>query len=214
LQTTSQAYFEYTRTEILPLLPENVSRVLEVGCGTGNTLTWLKTIKSCTWLGGVELNRNASAQASKVLDMVYTENIESFDLPIQEGTLDLILCLDVLEHLVDPWNALSRLKKNLKPGGALIVSIPNVRHKSVLLPLLFREEWKYTDFGILDKTHLRFFVKSSAVQMLESAGFKVDLINATGLGRSRRSKTMNSLLPSFIRSFFEKQYLIRGIKVG
>lgn len=208
----STTYFEYTRKEILPLLPSTVSRVLEVGCGSGNTLMWLKSIRPCSWLGGVEINRNASAEASKVLDMVYTENIESCDLPIEEGTLDLILCLDVLEHLVAPGKVLHRLRKHLKAGGALIVSIPNVRHKSVLLPLLFSEKWDYTDEGILDKTHLRFFVKSSAVQMLEAAGFKVDMVAATGIGRSRKTKIVNAILPSFIRSFFEKQYLIRGVK--
>jgi 2-polyprenyl-3-methyl-5-hydroxy-6-metoxy-1,4-benzoquinol methylase len=209
----TQKYFEYTRNEILPLLPDKISKVLEIGCGTGNTLEWLKAQKQCDWAGGVELHPDAVARAREKLDAVYVGNIEQLDLPIDQGSLDLILCLDVLEHLLDPWTVVRRLQKLLKPGGVFIASIPNVRHHSVLSPLLFKQKWEYTEAGILDRSHLRFFVKKSAVQLIESSGLKVDMLLATGLGRSRKSQFVNSLIPSVIKSLFEKQYLIRGIRV-
>ena len=207
-------YFEYTRKEILPLLPDKPSKVLEIGCGAGNTLVWLKNLKHCTWIGGVEISPEAVEIARGRLDAVYPVNIEQNNLSIQESTMDLILCLDVLEHMVDPWEVVKRLYKLLKPGGALIVSIPNVRNQKVLFPLLFKERWDYTDAGFLDRTHLRFFVRETAIRLVESAGLKVDMVSSTGLGRSRRSRVMNSLLPSFVKSIFEKQYLIRGIRVN
>ena len=206
-------YYEYTRKEILPLLPDNPSKVLEIGCGAGNTLVWLKNLKHCTWIGGVEISPEAVEIARERLDAVYPVNIEQNSLPIQESTLDLILCLDVLEHMIDPWEVVRRLRKLLKPGGALIVSIPNIRNHKVLFPLLFKGKWNYADAGILDKTHLRFFVRDTAIHLVGASGLHVDTISSTGLGRSRRSKAINAMLPSLIKSLFEKQYLIRGIRV-
>src|SRR4030067_3529103 len=205
-------YYEGMRKDISLLLPDKILKVLEVGCGTGNTLVWLKNYKQCTWVGGIEISPTAAAQARAEVDAVYEGDIEHIDLPIASDSLDLILCLDVLEHLINPWNVMLRLQKMLKPGGALIASIPNVRNRKVLFPLIFKGKWDYTDAGILDKTHLRFFVRETAVILIESSGLKVDIITATGLGRSRRSKFVNSLIPSFIRSLFEYQYLIRAIR--
>jgi 2-polyprenyl-3-methyl-5-hydroxy-6-metoxy-1,4-benzoquinol methylase len=209
----TKKYFEYTRNEIFPLLPDKITKVLEIGCGTGNTLEWLKAQKQCSWVGGVELYPDAAAKAREKLDAVYVGNIEQLDLPMEQGTLDLILCLDVLEHMIDPWEVVRRLSKLLTTGGAMIASIPNVRNKKVLFPLLFKGRWDYGDAGILDKTHLRFFVRDTAIQLIETSGLKVDMVDSTGLGRSRRSRIINTLLPSLITSLFEKQYLIRGIRV-
>ena len=194
------------------MLPEAISAVLEIGCGVGNTLAWIKSIRNCTWVGGVEISPDIAQQARQIVDEVYVENIEHMDLPITKDSLDLILCLDVLEHLIDPWTTVLYLQDLLKPGGALIVSIPNVRNFAVLFPLLFRQKWEYTKAGFLDRTHLRFFVKESALQLISSSGLIVDMVTATGLGRSRKSKMINSMIPSVIKSLFEKQYLIRGVK--
>jgi 2-polyprenyl-3-methyl-5-hydroxy-6-metoxy-1,4-benzoquinol methylase len=209
----TRSYFEYTRTEILPLLPETASRVLEVGCGTGTTLIWLKGLRNCSWIGGVELAPEAVKEAVRRLDTVFAGNIEQMELPIEPASLDLILCLDVLEHLIDPWTIVKRLQRLLRPGGALIASIPNIRYRKVLFPLLLQGKWDYVDEGVLDRTHLRFFVRSSAIQLIESSGLKVDMVVTTGLGKSRKSRMFNTMLPSFIKSLFERQYMIRGIKM-
>jgi 2-polyprenyl-3-methyl-5-hydroxy-6-metoxy-1,4-benzoquinol methylase len=206
-------YYEYVRSEILLLLPETVSRTLEIGCGAGNTLAWLKTVRRCTWMGGVELNPDVAQQARGRLDVFYEGNIEHLELPIEPGSLDLILCLDVLEHLIDPWAVVQRLQALLRPGGALIASIPNVRYRKVLFPLLMQGKWDYVDEGVLDRTHLRFFVRATAIHLIESSGLKVDSVLTTGLGKSRKSILFNAMLPQLIKSLFEKQYLIRGIKM-
>ena len=209
----TQEYFSYTRKEIFPLLPEKVSSVLEIGCGTGSTLEWIHSIKHCALMLGVEISPDVAALARRKVNEVYAGNIEHMNLPVDKCSLDLILCLDVLEHLVDPWVVVRRLRELLKPGGALIASIPNVGHHTVLFPLLFKQQWSYTEAGILDKTHLRFFVRDTVIHLVESSGLKVDMITSTGLGRSRSSRVVNSLLPSLITSLFEKQYLVRGVRV-
>lgn len=205
-------YFNAVRTDLMPLLPDRVSSVLEIGCGSGNTLVWLKDLKSCRWIGGVELFSHAAQEARMKVDALFEGDIEHLELPIAPSSLDLILCLDVLEHLVDPWSVVHRLAGLMKPGAALIASIPNVRNRKVLLPLLTRNRWDYREEGILDKTHLRFFTRETARELIESSDLRVDAIAETGLGRSRRSALFNSLLPAGVRSFFVRQYLVRGIK--
>lgn len=205
-------YYTNARTDLLPLLPERVSDVLEIGCGSGNTLAWLKDVKACRWTGGVEIYSDAANEARQKIDALYEGDIENLELPIAASTLDLVLCLDVLEHLVDPWKVVKRLTGLLKPGGKLIASIPNIRNRRVIVPLVMRGQWQYTEEGILDKTHLRFFTRDSAMELIESGGLRVDLVHEIGLGRSRRSIAFNSILPLAVRSFFVRQYIIRGAK--
>ena len=123
--------------------------------------------------------------------------------------IDLILALDVLEHLVDPWSVVRKLDRVLRPGGALIASIPNVRHHSVLVPLLFRGRWRYMPMGPLDRTHLRFFTRSTAIDLVESSGMRVDKMDSV---MSARSQLLSRLTLSMARPFLEIQYLLRAIK--
>ncbi|MCE1183141.1 MAG: class I SAM-dependent methyltransferase [Rhodocyclales bacterium] len=150
-------YFRLVRKDITPLLPAHVERVLEIGCGTGATLAWLKNEGRADWVGGIELNPAAAALARPRLNLLLAGDVDRQIEQLPPQSIDLILCLDVLEHLVDPWQTLQRIESRLRPGGQLIVSLPNIRHYSVLLPLLLRGRWQYAPAGIMDRTHLRFF---------------------------------------------------------
>ncbi|WP_373975569.1 class I SAM-dependent methyltransferase [Chitinibacter sp. SCUT-21] len=173
-------YYGHIRSEISPLLPSHAQRALEVGCGNGGTLAWLKANGVCDEIVGLEYCHDASEIARQQLDLVIEGDAEQIDLA-QLGQFDLILCLDVLEHLRDPWALLKRLKQLLKPNGQIIVSVPNIQHHSVVLPLLFHGRWQYQAAGILDRTHLRFFTQATAQELLSQAGFKVE--QCTGLGQ-------------------------------
>jgi len=208
----SNDYYHHVRSEISSLLPEKCSVIMEVGCGAGETLKWLKGSCSCSRTIGVEYCPDAAEMAKGNVDEVFCGDIEQLELDVEEGSVDLLLCLDVLEHLRDPWAAMAKLSKYVKKGGAVIASIPNVRHKSVVFPLLFNSKWEYADAGHLDRGHLRFFVRETAVGLLEGAGMAVDLVEETGLGRSKRSQMFNSIIPEVIKGLMVKQFLIRGIK--
>lgn len=208
-----ERYFSYTRREILPLLPDRMDRVLEVGCGVGNTLCWLKEDFGCRWIGGIEIDPAAAGEARRRLDFLFEGDVSRDEIPEMEP-VDLLLCLDVLEHLVDPWAVVRRLYEIVRPGGAIIASVPNVRNRKVLLPLLFRGTWEYADEGVLDRTHLRFFVRETAIRLVESGGFRVDRVTATGFGKSRRSRIARKILPTLLTSVLERQYIIRGVKPG
>jgi 2-polyprenyl-3-methyl-5-hydroxy-6-metoxy-1,4-benzoquinol methylase len=205
-------YFENVRTEILPLLPTYAINIFEVGCGAGDTLSFLKKAGRCEWAGGMEVFHDAAEIACGKLDFVIEGNVEELDWPLDENSLEVILCLDVLEHLLDPWEVIRRLHRFLKPGGMLICSIPNVRNFRVLLPLLFFGKWRYSNYGILDKTHLRFFTKESAIQLVECSGLEVDMVSSTGLEKWSKAAIANLFSLNIFRAFFEYQYLIRAIK--
>jgi 2-polyprenyl-3-methyl-5-hydroxy-6-metoxy-1,4-benzoquinol methylase len=206
----AEDYFGKTRTEIEPLLPEKLERVLEIGCGRGPTLAWLKRRYPGLWACGIEIDEEAADEAERRVDIVLREDIAVCDPDIDKASFDAILCLDVLEHLADPWSVLGRLREYLRPDGVVIASVPNVRHHSVVGPLLLRGRWEYESWGILDKTHLRFFTRDSAIQLFVRQGFDVERVMATGLHKGSKARWINLLTLSVFRPFLEYQYLIRA----
>jgi SAM-dependent methyltransferase len=208
-ETKEQQYFRNVRSEILPLLPAHVDRVVEIGCGGGYTLEHLRRTGRCQWTCGVELFPDAAQQARQRVDEVYEGNIEQLELPLAPSSIDVILCLDVLEHLVDPWRVVRKLHRLLKPGGIVVASIPNVRHYSVVLPLLLKGRWDYTPSGLLDRTHLRFFTQRTALALLESSGLKVDKADAVWR-TSRMARLLNAATFSLARPWLDFQFLLRA----
>lgn len=205
-------YFDSVRKEISPLLPQKMDKVLEVGCGSGATLQWLKNEKTCSWTAGVELSEDAADRAKDRLDFFMAGNIEKIELPFESGSLDLILCLDVLEHLVDPWAVVKRLSKFLKPGGAMIVSLPNICHRSALLPLLLHDRWDYEPSGILDRTHLRFFTRKTAIELLEQGGMKVEMtLPVVPLCKGSKTWLLDMWSLHIFRRFLTTQYLCKAV---
>ncbi len=171
----SERYFGTARHEIVPHLPARVTRLLDIGCGTGATVALVKSMRQVEWAGGVEIVASEAERAGDVCNEVWSTNIESD--PIEEriaaGSLDLVLCLDVLEHLVDPWSVVDRLSTLLAPGGRLIVSVPNIRNWKFIRNLLLKGDFNYRDSGLLDRTHLRFFVRHTAAALAAHGGLEL-----------------------------------------
>lgn len=203
-------YFAKARTEIEPLLPaqsDRPLRVLEVGCAQGHTLEWLKKSGRCAWAAGVEPFAQVTVPAG-VIDKFFRSNIES-ELPdLEPASLDLILCLDVLEHLIDPWKTVERLDTLLRPGGSFIISVPNIRHYHVLIDLAFRGRFEYSAEGILDRTHLRFFTRASATDLAECGGARVQAVVTPGLHRWQKRLLARMGLGDLIA----KQLILHAIK--
>jgi 2-polyprenyl-3-methyl-5-hydroxy-6-metoxy-1,4-benzoquinol methylase len=200
-------YYHFVRREIEPLLPGNVSRVLDVGAGAGVTLRWLKALYPKAETTAVEVNSALAGELRQNADCVFIGPID--ETYSQLKTYDLILLLDVLEHLPDPAKAIKKLSKLLVPGGHIIVSVPNVAHLSVSLPLLFRHRFIYQDAGILDRTHLRFFVEDSAIKLLNDANFRITSGLISGI-QGQKSKLLNFLTLGLLRHNLAKQYIMCG----
>lgn len=159
-------YYAATRANIVNLFPRNhYSKVLELGCGCANTLHYLKKNKIAEYVVGIEKISDCADRINKLdppIDEYYIYDVESgLEKKIKGKNFNLILLLDVLEHLNEPYEVLKELWNFLEEKGQIIISIPNIRYLPILYKLIFRKSWEYTEWGILDKTHLRFFTWES-----------------------------------------------------
>lgn len=163
------AYFEDINWGLLRLWGDRAGLdVLDVGCGFATTAERIRRKGNRVW--GIESSSEAAAVARKRIDHVIEADLQGA-AAIGDQRFDAIIFADVLEHLAWPIGVLARYAKLLKPGGSVIVSLPNVGLWSVRLSLLFGR-FHYADSGVLDRTHLRFFTRSSAVEMLRAAGLE------------------------------------------
>lgn len=201
------SYYTYQRREIQPLLPKAATNILEIGAATGQTLRWLKTIYPSAITTGVELNDALAGELSQNADVAIIGNINECHTRLKK--YDLILLLDVLEHLIDPANLLRTVRQLLETGGQVIVSVPNIAHLSVTIPLLFGRRFTYQDAGILDRTHLRFFVEDTAIKLLNDANFHVTNGLITGL-KGHKANIIDRLSFGLFRHHLAYQYIMLG----
>lgn len=145
--------------------------VLDLGCALGGNLMYLKWRNRSASLYGVELNPSTAAIA-KHFGSVMVGNVESIDFEAFDGQFDYVIAGDLIEHLKNPWGFVKQVAGMLKPQGEFLASIPNVAHISNIYKLL-RGYWEYTDAGLLDRTHLRFFTRTTIYRMFEEAGFRI-----------------------------------------
>jgi 2-polyprenyl-3-methyl-5-hydroxy-6-metoxy-1,4-benzoquinol methylase len=152
------------------------SRVLEIGCASGYLGSYLINKKQCR-VTGIEPDADAYEKARGVAyEMLIHGTAETFAAKAPAGELfDVILLGDVLEHMPEPEKTLASLKLFLKPCGYIAASLPNVAHYSIRWKLL-TGSFDPEDAGILDRTHLHFYTKTSAQAMIEQAGFAVEKI--------------------------------------
>lgn len=205
----SEDYFAHARKEIAPLLPQQCGRVLEIGCGSGATLGWLRRDRRASYTVGVEISEVAAQSAKVHADEVYCIDFERVEIPVENREFDVILCLDVLEHMVNPWLIVDRLvSRHLAPGGTLVVSLPNVRHYSVVLPLVFQGRWAYQDAGLLDRTHLRFFTRESAIHLLSHLHLEPVRCMGAGFEWPLRKRIFNALTAGIFREFLTYQHFL------
>lgn len=185
--------------EVYDKVPIN-SIVLDVGCWNGNLGARLIKDKACT-VDGLDADSNQLVRAKeRGYRNTYLVNLnsENPDFTSIQGPYDVIVFADVLEHLVNPAEVLVGLKKKLKPEGKIIVSLPNVAFILNRLNLLLGK-WNYTEFGTLDKTHLRFFTLESGLSLVEKAGFQnAQVIPYNQFGILAKLHLLTRLVPKMI----------------
>lgn len=202
---TKLEYYLWPRKEILSFTPNNISTVLDLGCGGGYFGKSLKEIKDCiVW--GVEPSSAASI-AEQYLDRVFHAHFDQ-SLDFEGKKFDCIFFNDVLEHLENPHNALDTAKKNLCPNGYIVSSIPNILYFSMIVKIIKSQDWRYENSGILDKTHLRFFIKKSLIRMFEDCGLKILKIQGITPEKNKFYKFLNLLLLKKIEDMGYRQFLI------
>lgn len=172
-------YSHLPRQELLSQITSEPKLVIDIGCNTGASCEWIKQkFPNCTTVG-IEINPHAVSMAEKHVDILIqkpVDNISWDDHGVAPGTVDVILIADVLEHLENPWLTLSGLKELLSPNGIVLASIPNARNLW-LIDHLSTGSWTYTNDGLLDATHLRFFTRKEIERLFKKTGYSIQAIH-------------------------------------
>jgi len=178
-------YYNHDRPEMLAYLPSGCKTLLDVGCGEGTFAGYIKKKENLeAW--GIELMEGPGKEAKKRLDKVFIGPCENFIEELPDNYFDAIYCNDVLEHLVDPYTVLSILREKLTDRGVVISSIPNIRYHDAFKKIILQKKFEYEGHGIFDKTHMRFFTKSSIAKMYEDQGYQI--LSHEGINRTRSLK--------------------------
>lgn len=164
---------DHAGAQVLRLV-EKESKVLEIGAGPGSITRPLKEINDCN-IVALEVN---SAFVDRLL--TFCERVVPADLNdhtwadalFPTERFDAVVIADVLEHLLEPQETLKQVVKLLNPEGAVVVSLPHVGH-NVILACLMTHDFEYREWGLLDKTHLRFFAIKNIKRLVDEAGLKI-----------------------------------------
>ena len=204
----NNSYFTEIRKDLLDLIPLNKRSltVLEVGSGDGSTLKYAIKNGYANTIHGIELCAiDNSFQKDDDFTSFIIGNIEQIDLPYEVNSIDVIICGDVLEHLIDPLKVLEKLKVILKYDGILIASIPNFREYSVIKKVFLQGDFGYEKSGILDKTHLRFYCKKNIKELFINAGFQLSLVT-NNLNRYPKRQQINNFTFGIFEEFLSVKY--------
>ncbi|MDX2069001.1 MAG: class I SAM-dependent methyltransferase [Haliscomenobacter sp.] len=203
-------YYALSRPEMQDYVPKSCQRILEFGCSNGDFGAQIKSRLGCIY-EGIEPFESSAAVAKTKLDNVMLMSAEDYLIQPNFGQTkyDGIVFNDVLEHLVDPYTLLNKLKDALTPEGVIIASIPNILNFPAIRKLLFTKDFAYQESGIFDKTHLRFFTKKSIIRMFNEAGYSIQTIE--GINRNSRGllfRSLNLLTFKYIDEFKYTQFAV------
>jgi len=212
-KNAAKNYYSDIRWDIIGLVEGKNNKILEIGCAQGETSAELLKQKKAYEVVGIEIMPQVAKIAQTKIHKVICGDIETIELNLNKGYFDYIIVADVIEHTKDPLSVLKKIKPFLKNNGFILASIPNIRFWKVILNLILKGQWNYTESGVLDKTHLRFFAKKNMIQLFQSAGFEIKLITPKfKLQKKNRYNTLNKITLRFLENFLTFQYTIKAQK--
>jgi len=175
-----------THVKILKLLGPNPGKVLDAGCASGYLGSYYRRL-GADYLVGLELDRIAARKAKRHFNKVFVIDLnrlrEIKSLPLKRQSFDTLVCANILEHLVDPLATLKELAKYLRPNGQLIASLPNVTFFMERFKILLGKFDYDSQGGIMDNTHLKFFNRQTAIELVKNAGFEILEVDHARLGK-------------------------------
>lgn len=175
-QDAFDAYFGTPRHALIDLLAGlQPHSVLEIGCGSGANLAEIRRRHPQCRTVGLERQPEAAAQARRrpgIDQLMEGDVLDPACIDFAPASFDLIVLSHVLEHFAEPEQVLARCRGWLRPDSHLLIALPNLRHGAVLGELLFGGDFRYRDHGVLDRTHLRFYTRRSAIRFLHEHGFE------------------------------------------
>ncbi|MFD2517948.1 class I SAM-dependent methyltransferase [Salinimicrobium flavum] len=189
--------------------------VLDVGCATGSAGKFLLQNKIAQKVYGIEYSEDMSKEAAETYERVFNGDLndEGFRLSIVKEIpeCDYIIFGDVLEHLVEPETVLKELKDILKENGKIIISLPNVGHLETFIQLFIKGTWPRNNRGIFDKTHLRWYTRKDAIDLVLDSGLDVLAIRRNFRARDSLGSKFNwryNLIKILNKDLVTFQYII------
>lgn len=214
------SYYFYPRPELINSVTSDKQKdlnILDIGCGCGAICAHLKWQYPNASMYGVEIVSEVANIAKYIADVICGD-IETFDFPWKEDFFDYIIMGDVLEHLHEPSIVLNKLYKHLKSDGHIIISIPNIKHYSVMLPLILNDEFHYSDSGILNTTHLKMYTRKELLRLIQDCGYTMETLSATQIGQPSKDienviETLTQLSISGDKAeYLAYQYVVKAKK--
>ena len=173
--------YEYEVDTTSQTAPANVvrlvgtgKRVLEIGCGPGSITKILFEQGKCQ-ITGLELDPEAITMATPFCEAIIEADLNSDLWPHKLDKLpkfDVVVAADVLEHLYDPWKVLKLMSSFISSNGYLVISLPHVGHAAVT-SCLINSDLQYRNYGLLDRTHIRFFGLKNIEDLFKQAKLKI-----------------------------------------
>jgi 2-polyprenyl-3-methyl-5-hydroxy-6-metoxy-1,4-benzoquinol methylase len=171
-----RAGFSTTHSYLLDQIAP-ASKILELGPASGY-MTKILADRNCI-IDAIELNPHDAEKAAQYCRKMVVGSLEDAEVFAElPGPYEVVLMADVLEHLRAPEAVLRAVRPRLSPGGMALVSLPNIAYWQMRLALL-RGRFEYTDTGLLDRTHVRFFTLKTAREMFTQTGFRVAHVAVT-----------------------------------
>jgi SAM-dependent methyltransferase len=169
----SSLKYDNLRLDTQHLWPRSVGNVLEIGCGPAR----LAEVLECESYWGVEPDALAVASVRAVakpkMEIINADYASALSR-LPTNFFDLVICHDSIEHLPDHDHFFATLPRLCRSGARLVLTIPNMRHLLLLVNLLIAKDWPYTEVGLMDRTHLRWFTEKSLRKVLTKYGYKIE----------------------------------------
>ena len=170
---------EGVERQFQPLPPGQTKRILDIGCGQGQLGEAIQKKAYEVW--GIEANQHAVDAAARRLHRAIQSDLHDHDRVRDEldgAIFDSLIFSDVLEHTYDPLKVLRAYLNYVRPGGSVVISVPNALVWEFRFKYLFGK-FDYQDTGVLDRTHIRFFTFKNARKLVEAAGCKITIVDST-----------------------------------
>lgn len=213
---TDKKYSNQGNTHILSNIPDTAQIILDLGCGAGDNAKILNNKGKI--VDGITISDSEAEEAKKYCRSVLIHNLET-GLPQQaKGNYDAIICSHVLEHIVYPKKLLDDIRIIMVPGKtSFLIAVPNLLVYKNRLKMLFGK-FEYTETGLMDYTHVKWYTFDSLKKLLEESGFIIEKCWAGGgvpfqsylnFLSQRQRDSITRILLSISKGFFGGELLFK-----
>ena len=213
-QLSRQRLVAYTglRKDVVTMIRNQPSRVLDVGCSNGALLEYLKKERGVRLAVGIEVDEHLAAEATGKADCIIVSDLNTFESSsLGYESFDLIILADVLEHTVCPRSVMKEVLKVASDDAQVIISLPNIQHWTAIKNLLIGK-WPQRERGLFDSTHLRFFTYRSIIELAGACDLRIEAIHRICRIRDAPGGILNRFSGFLnvwpIRAYFTYQYVV------